>query len=242
LTQVVKLQTDRLFEAMCLGRRWPAADWRECLADHPLMRHIIATLVWQAEDPTGQRLLFRPTPEGDLLDAADDVPALPAGVRISLAHRVQLTPAEAEQWRDHLADYQVKPVFDQFTADRPAFPPDTELITDHQGWLSDSFAIRTRATKRGYSRSATEDGGWFNEYRKEMPGLGIEVVIGFTGSYLPEEQIAAAVTDLFFRSKSGQELPLAQVPPVLAAESYADYIHVAEAGAFDPEWQAKSEF
>jgi len=66
-------------------------------------------------------------------------------------------------------------------------------------------------------------------------------VIEFTGSILPEENIPAAVKRLWFES-DGRQLKLGDVPPILLAESYADYVHIAEAGGFDPQWDQKSGF
>ena len=99
--------------------------------------------------------------------------------------------------------------------------------------------IRGRATKRGFTRGATEDDYWFGEYHKVLLGSGLRVVIEFTGSELPEQNIPATVKCLWFE-REGRRLKLSDVPPILLAESYADYIHIAEAGTFDPQWEDKS--
>ncbi|MDR1710606.1 MAG: DUF4132 domain-containing protein, partial [Propionibacteriaceae bacterium] len=165
----------------------------------------------------------------------------PDEATVWLAHEATITPEQSTTWQTHLNDYNIDPLFNQFGVAAVQFAPEAKQFDDHQGWLSDSFAIRGRATKRGYSRGSAEDGGWFGEYTKELPGVGIEIVIEFTGSFVPEEQIAAAVTYLKYR-KRNKELPLAEVPPILLAESHADYVFIAEAGLFDPEWKKKSEF
>jgi hypothetical protein len=259
LTQVVKLQTARLFEAMCLERTWDGATWKEYLATHPVMRPLISTLVWSwggagtaSRDP-GPRLasasrsqddegvLFRPTPEGEFINIDDEPVEIPDNAQVSLAHQVLVTAEEAAAWTAHLADYQVRPVFSQFGALVPGFQPLELAVDDHLGWLSDSFAIRGRAAKRGYERGTPQDGAWFSEYFKSLPGSGLRVQINFTGSFVPEEQIAAAVTTLTFH-KGALDLPLGEVPPVLLAESYADYVFIAEAGSYDPDWKNKSEY
>jgi len=240
LTQVVAQQTARLFEAMCLERQWDATSWREFLLGHPLMSHLVSTLVWQSSTDDGYQL-FRPTVEGDLLDANDETVTLPPDANIRLSHVATVTLGEAQQWRTHLADYQIDPLFSQFDSVMPSFKPDAATVNDHMGWLSDSFAIRGRATKRGYTRGAAEDGAWFGEYVKDLPGAGLQVVIEFTGSYVPEELLAAAVKELGFR-RDGRLLPLVDVPKILLAESYADYVYIAEAGAFNEQWKTLSEF
>ena len=242
LGQIVTLQTSRLFEAMCLGRTWDLPSWKEFLLDHPVMTHLISTLVWRtAEAEWGSSLLFRPTPDKELLNIDDEEITLPDDARIGLAHRAGVTVDQAEAWRRHIKDYEIDQLFSQFESEPPPFLEGASVIDDHLGWLSDTFAIRTRATKRGYSRSPAEDGAWYATYYKDLPGAGFRVYIEFTGNTLPEEQIPAAVERLTFE-KNDEEIMLAEVPPILLAESYADYVFIAEAGSFDPEWESKSGF
>ena len=241
LGQVVSIQTSRLFEAMCMGRTWDQASWVQNFVDHPLMRHLVSTLVWKVwDDPTGADYrLFRPTPEGELLNADDEDVELPEQARVGLAHRVTLDPTETDQWKTHLRDYEVNGLFDQFEATAPVVTRGDVSIDDHRGWLSDTFTIRGRATKRGYIHGPAEDGGWFSRYEKNLEGSKLRVVIDFTGSMLPEEQIPASVTTLSFE-KDGRTIPLDDVPEVLVAESYLDYVYIAEAGVYDPKWASKS--
>ncbi|MDR2565418.1 MAG: DUF4132 domain-containing protein [Bifidobacteriaceae bacterium] len=245
LKQVVDLQTARLYEAMCAQRAWDAAVWLECLAGHPVMRHLVATLVWVHREGNGPARLFRPTQEGEFLNAEDDaVPVAPNGT-VRLAHRALVSPEEADQWRAHLADYGVRPLFDQFGAPDPQLQGDLgelEKVDTRKGWLSDTFAIRGRANKRGYARADAEDGGWFTSYRKEFPAAGLTACVDFTGSGLPEELIPAAVTVLRFEDAYGDPVKLAQIPPVLLAETHADYTHIAEAGQYDKDWEKKSAY
>jgi HEAT repeat protein len=243
ITQVVNLQTSRLFEAMCIGRTWDVAGWREFLLGHPVMKHLVSTLVWRIKSGgDGQSYrLFRPAIEGELLNADDETVDLGemADAKVGLAHLATIVPREAEQWLNNLRDYNVKPLFSQFEAAAPQTTADATGIEDHLGWLSDSFAIRGRANKRGYARGQAEDGGWFSEYFKTLPQAGIKVVIEFTGSVVPEEQIPASIKELYFE-REGRRLRLGDVPPILLAESYADYVNIAEAGVFDPQWESKS--
>jgi len=205
--------------------------------EHPVMSHLVSTLVWQAHDGQSHKL-FRPS-DGELVDIDDDAYTLADEASVSLAHVATVTPDEANLWRAHLSDYQVDPLFNQFDSATPPVSGESTEIDDHKGWLSDTFAIRGRATKRGFQRGAAEDGGCFFEYYKSLPGAGLRVIIEFTGSYMPEEQMAAAITDLAFE-KDGRRLLLRDVPKILLAESYADYVFVAEAGISDKDWKSKS--
>ncbi|MFJ4105902.1 DUF4132 domain-containing protein [Oerskovia enterophila] len=244
LKAVVALQTQRLYEAMCTGREWPAADWQEFVLGHPIMSRLAAGLVW-LENPGPDQRAFRPGDGGVLIDVDDEDVTLADGATVSVAHGVLLGEDQAGRWREHLADYEIKPLFDQLAVAVPVTDQKATSIADRKGWLTDSFTVRGRATKLGYSRSQAEDGGWFSGYEKAYPSVGITAIIEFTGAFLPEENIPAALTQLVFRRTTrayGQsaEARLADLPPVLVAESYRDYLTVAAAGSFDAEWEKKS--
>ena len=51
---VLTLQSERLYEAMCVSRTWPAAEWRELLAGHPLVGRLVTRLIWTAAPPGGE--------------------------------------------------------------------------------------------------------------------------------------------------------------------------------------------
>lgn len=242
LAQVLSLQTGRLYEAMCAGRRWPLADWRQYLAGHPIVGRLVQRLVWTAE-ADGQRWQFRPSEDGALLDADDEELTLPEQAEISLTHAAVLSPAEVKRWLQHLKDYKVKPLFAQL--DRPLPPTaaaDAELIDDRVGYCADTFGFRGAFTKLGYQRAQAEDGGCFYAYHKPFGSLGLKAVIEFTGSALPETNVAAALRELSFErlGRGGRRIKLAEVPPVLLAEAVADYHKVASIGAFDPQWEQRS--
>lgn len=255
LRAVIAVQTQRFMEAMCSGRTWATDEWRELVLGHPLMSRLAARLVWVATLPDGastgpatvgsSTVAFRPGDGGALIGVDDGDVALPEGARVSVAHAVVLQDAQA--WRGHLADYETKPLFDQGlgpdAVGLPELAAGATEIADHKGWLSDSFAIRGRATKRGFARTDSRDNGWFDAYVKRYPSLGITVEIGFTGATLPEENIPAAVTQLTFR-RAGRpgSVPVADLPAVLVAVSYQDYVTVAQSGSFDADWVKKSAF
>jgi len=60
-------------------------------------------------------------------------------------------------------------------------------IDDRKGYMIESFKLRGLATRFGYTRGSSEEGGWFYEYLKNFPGLGIQTHITFSGNRLPEE-------------------------------------------------------
>ncbi|KAB8044364.1 DUF4132 domain-containing protein [Janthinobacterium aquaticum] len=244
--QVLVLQTARLYEAMCLGRRWSVADWRDDLLRHPVASRLLQQLVWQELGPDGaERQLFRPVEDGSLLDADDQEIALAADSEVRLAHAILLTAAQVAAWKRHLGDYRQKLLFEQL---QHALPPAAlragAHIDDRQGWLSDSFTLRTAFGKRGYAREAAGDGGVFEAYCKDFPGGALCVRMRFSGSQLPEERRPVALMTLAFQSlPDGHPVALSTVPPVLLAEAYADYHAVAKVcGGHDEDWESTVAF
>ncbi len=245
--QVVEMQSARLYEAMCAGRRWPVADWEEYLRRHPVVGRLVQRLVWMRFDAEGQVLgLLRPTEDGSLIDAADDEVEPGPDEGIGLAHASLLDEAQVNAWQAHFKDYKVTPLFAQLARRSP--PPQdagADAIADRLGWIGDTFTLRGAFGKQGYARGSAEDGGVFFEYIKDFASLGIQVRIAFSGSALPEENMPAALKELGFvrlgaGGYGGGNLPLAKVPPVLLAEAYGDYHAVAAAcQGFDPEWERK---
>jgi hypothetical protein len=241
LAQVIELQATRLFEAMCVERQWPVADWRLAFHQHPVMRRLIERLVWQGLDAEGAPLgLFRPTQEGDFTDAADNDVAIDDFAAVRLAHGALVDAETCKTWTAHLKDYEVKPFLAQFDNLRAPLTPElaeAEAITDRQGWAADSRTFRGAAEKRGYQRVMRDSGGC-HEYVKEFPSHGITATIWHSGSYAVDENVPQALTELKF-TKAGHRgvYRLKDVPPVLLAECWADYHAVAARGAFDPEWE-----
>lgn len=252
LKQVIDGQTSRLFEAMCAGRIWPVGEWREYLHAHPIAGRLIQRLVWLQVDEQGAVLAsFRPTEDGSLINTEDDEVELPDNALLRLAHASLVPAGVAKAWAAHFKDYKLTPLFPQMTRETPvvAFKDDkgldVKLIKDHEGWVSDTFTLRGAFTKLGYQRAQAEDGGFFYEYTKDFSSVGIRVVMEFSGNTLPEENVSAALKSLHFDDKrqrgwGDKSLPLAQVPPVLLAEAYADYLAVAkQCSGFDAEWEKK---
>ncbi|TCM61808.1 HEAT repeat protein [Acinetobacter calcoaceticus] len=247
LKQVIDLQSLRLYEAMCGQRQWPVAEWQAYIYAHPIMRRLIQGLVWLETSADGQQQHFRPSDDGSLLNLDDDEIELSADSKIQVSHAVFVSEDEAAQWIAHFKDYKVKFLFAQMSNRLPDLTDaKATVIEDRKGWLTDTYTLRGVITKLGYQRAAIEDGGSFDRYTKSFGQLGLHVQISFSGSYVPEENIPAVLYDLSFdrqgRNSWNQDLlSLHEVPPILLAECYADYLKIAAAcSGFDPEWQKKT--
>jgi Domain of unknown function (DUF4132)/HEAT repeats len=245
LKQVHEFQAKRLYEALCIGRRWQLAEWRRFLLEHPIVGRLVQRLVWLGLDAQGEIVAsFRPLEDLSLTDSADNAvdPAAFAGVR--LAHRSLFTGEQSEAWKQHLADYKIEPLFNLL--DRPVLASVVGTsIEDRNGHIIEAFKLRSAAQKLGYERAQAEDGGWFTQYIKPFAGIGINAVVEFTGSPLPEENRAVALLETKFvrvrkgqRSGYGSQVALNEVPPVLLSEVWNDLHQIANAGSgFAADWR-----
>lgn len=248
--QVLAAQTERLQEAMCLQRGWTRGEWESFVAGHPIVGRLAARLVWRGLDGDGRELaVFRPLGDGSHTDAVDGEVDLAPIAEVRLAHSSGLESEAVAAWRAHLADYAVAPPFDQFGRDLPKLAEGqgrARTIQDREGWMIESFKLRGAAAKLGYQRGQAQDGGWFLTYEKSYREAGLVAEIEFTGSPLPEENRQTALQTLSFRKLRGtggvgEQVVLADVPPVLLAECWRDLHDVADKGTgFDSDWRNKA--
>lgn len=244
---IVTLQADRLYEALCTQRTWRFEDWERYLNRHPVVRRLLQGLVW-GELRDGQvGSTFRPLDDGTLTDVNDAAVNVAPEAKIVLAHDTNLDAAGVAAWKKHLADYEVAAPFPQLGKGAYTLPKELEdatELTDFRGHVLQSFTLRGRATKLGYVRGAAEDGGWFYEYRKRFPSLGgLEALIRFSGSEMPEKNQDVALMALVFTRPDENgvgtyPVALSAVPAVLLSECYNDMrLIAAEGRGFDPEWE-----
>ncbi|MCA8992057.1 MAG: DUF4132 domain-containing protein [Planctomycetaceae bacterium] len=255
IKEVVKNQAERLYEAACVQRSWPYSEWRRYLATHPIAGALCCRVVWaaQSSEGTGPLRLFRPLEDGTLTDVNDEELTLSEDDQITVAHSSLLDAETDAAWKQHLDDYEVPQLFKQFGREPYRLPEslrnETE-IADFRGHMLTTFRLRNRATKLGWVRGDAEDGGGFAIYHKPFRREQIDAVVEFTGSYLPESDIPAAIRGIYFipiqpnndsaYSWNPNKLKLSKVPPVLVSECYNDVREMAADGTgFDPDWQKK---
>jgi hypothetical protein len=172
---------------------------------------------------------------------------------VRLAHDSNVAPGIAKSWLDHLRDYEVEPLLQQFgrgVHELSESEKEATEIAEFEGHLLPSFALRSQATKLGYTRGAGEDGGVFFTYHKLFPTLELETILEFSGNTLPEENRTVALKCLYFAPKPkegapayftlGERLPLGSVPKVLLSEAWNDMRSLSEQGTgHDPNWEKK---
>ncbi len=240
-------QQSRLYDAMVSGRVWGRQAWQDDLTHHPIMRRLIERVIWRGLSDNGEFITgLRLTPEGEFLDASGDDVDIGTISKIDIAHTANLPEAASRAWLDHLRDFEVKPLFAQVS--RPvrtltnAEGKDTRL-TDRMGWMMTTFKLRAAAKKAGYDRGPIGDGGGFDTYRKEFRGAKIWADLYFTGSYVSEDDIPAAIKYMQFAPMddggASRALTLEKVPALLLSEVWNDLHEIAKSGAFDRDWESK---
>lgn len=246
---IATLQQRRLYEALCTERSWSADDWDRYLLRHPVLGLAVRRLVWVATVDDQEPVVFRPLDDGSLTGVDDEPVELPEGARVRLAHDSVLDPAAVARWVEHLADYEVTPLFPQLGRGVHALPADAagrRELDDFTGHVLEAFALRGRALRLGWTRGETVDGGWFLTYDKRFPTLGVVARIEFTGNSLPEENRTVALRTLSFH-RSGPDgqgevgLTVGEVPAVLVSECWHDLrVIAAEGTGFDPDWEKRT--
>ncbi|WUI02493.1 DUF4132 domain-containing protein [Spirillospora sp. NBC_00431] len=104
-------QLRRLETRMVTRRRWPVREFRELLAGHPLVRHIVRRLVWLADDG-GTVTAFRVAEDGTFADVADDAVTFPEPALVGIAHPIDLD-GSLPAWSELFADYEIMQPFPQ---------------------------------------------------------------------------------------------------------------------------------
>ncbi len=232
IKEAFKSLSQRLYDAMCSGRKWSFSSWETCLLRHPLARRSCQALVWQSGQHT-----FRPSEDGTLIDAYHAQLQPQPDWTLSLAHPLTMSRELVEAWSTHLADYKLLQPFPQLA--RPVCPKPPQPGDEWLGHMLTSFQLRNRAKTLGYDRGPSEDGGVFFEYRKTLGTSGWVIRILFSGSELPETLHPVALQGLAFDFQQ-RSAELAEVPDVLWSEACNDLRELAQQGSgFDADWQKK---
>lgn len=252
---VVKLLAEQLYEAVCNQRTWGVVEWKTFLASHPIAGALCRRVVWRTfpKDQPELAICFRPLEDGTFTDVDDNGIELVDSNVISVAHSSLISAEQREGWINHLKDYEVPKLFDQFgrgAFDFSLIDKEKTDIDTYQGHMLTTFLLRNKATKLGWQRGPAEDGGSFSHYFKVFWSSRVSAILEFTGSYLPEPDLPAGLRTLYFVTVKENEaeaayrmpakLKLKNVPAILVSECYNDVRDIAAEGSgFDPDWEKK---
>lgn len=246
LKQVMEQQSNRLFEAMLTERHWPASDWLKYLHQHPLMNRLLQRSLWQVHN-NNEWASFRPSEDGEFIDLDDEEIQLNTESTIRLVSGNQLDDETRTQWKQHLKDYRVKPLFDQLKYLELDLTDEQLSFSQYKGYVTDAFTVRGTLTKLGYQRGEAQDAGWFGEYEKAFDSLGLTACITFSGNCLPEENVTAAIFEAHIEYQNShkpfphgeRKARLKDLPENLVNALALDYQVLSQKASFDPQWEKK---
>jgi predicted DNA-binding WGR domain protein len=236
-------QITRLERAMVSGRRWSPADFATYFSGHPLLWHVVRRLVWGVYSTGGTAdgaLVgsFRLAEDRTLADADDETYTPPEGTVVGVAHPIHLGDALAG-WAEVFADYEILQPFPQLG--RPVLT----LTDDERTALTLARFDKTTVsvgkvlglTKRGWERTAPQDGGVEAGVVKPLPGgwfgvLELEegIVAGEPTMLGENQQIRRVFLSTHHDGWWGPETtPFGTLDPVSASELLADLTELVNA-------------
>jgi Domain of unknown function (DUF4132) len=242
----VRSQTVRLYEAMCLQRRWTFGDWQQYLQLNPIVRHVIEQLVWAEIDSEGNVVrTFRSTETAQLVDAENRELLVDATGLVVVAHESLLEANDASAWMASFDRHGVTPLFAQFGRGLFVLADDQgslESITEYEGYVVSYRSLRERAVKLGYTRGLRGDHGETTQVERYFRGLDLVAVISFTRVMDDSNEDTALLALSFARTRGshrvGLRIPLRDVPSLLLSECHSDLRSLADRGSgFNPEWR-----
>lgn len=237
LKTLIAAQRERLFASMCSERAMTLADFRDVYLAHPVMRVLLARVLLLAHDAEGRAIAAcRVSEDGTFVTADHDTLRLPEDATITIAHGSKMSDAEETRFADHLAEYELAPLFPQLgrarhvlDASQPGLlrivPPDQEPIS--------SFVVRGRMKRLGWERGPSGDGGWVDRYTRPFTSLRLEAVLVHTAVPQPETDTPITVEGIEVHRLPPPDAPLhaprsvlltSAVPSVLRHELWNDLL------------------
>ncbi|HEU5199892.1 MAG TPA: DUF4132 domain-containing protein [Ktedonobacterales bacterium] len=259
--QVMKMQAQRLENALISQRAWSVARWQALFLKHPVLRSFAITLVWGVTnaESLGYQLLFRPLEDSSLTDTEDNAIELPTEGQIRIVHPLDLDEAMHSAWLQHLSDYEVTSPFPQ--VNRPvvrvnADERDALWWETYKGYVMNGGALKGRFLKSGWERGSVQDAGVYYTIWKAFPDAGIQAVLETAGLAVASEQgfntaikrLAFARIDTIKRGsyiyddlqeRDVRIIKLGEVPPIIFSEIAADVQTFAAAGEYTEDWERK---
>ena len=195
LREVLKIQAERLEDAMITGRRWTPEDFHMLLVKHPLMVNLVRQLVLAAYGDTGKvTQTFRVTEDQTLADQNDEETAPPSSGHIGVVHPAHLDEALKSAWGQVLSDYAIIPPFAQLGRDicrpNPEDLQSTEIIR-YRGPKVPGIVMYGVLERSHWLRDTPADGGGFMQHSKHFPAANVTAFIQYTGlsiGYYEEKQ------------------------------------------------------
>jgi hypothetical protein len=225
-------QVRRLEHAMTGQRRWTGAAFRQFLAGHPLLRHLVRRLVWARFDATGQPGAgLRVAEDGSLAGVTDETVTLGDEEIVGIAHPLHLGD-DLAAWAEVFADYEILQPFPQLS--REVAPLTTERAAAFIGRKAATTTL-LGLERRGWRRGRPQDAGVQGWFERDVPGglhlvLAIDPGIAVGAIEVLGDQTVEAI---FVAPSSGhhwfrpdQDDRIRELDPITAAEALRELTEV----------------
>jgi hypothetical protein len=169
-------QIQRLELAMCSGRRFDAAVFRQFFVQHPLMRHLARRLLWGVPQADGSVQGFRIAEDLSFADHEDMQFTLAEDAHVCLPHVLLLGEAQQATFGQVFADYEILQPFVQLGREVLTMSEDEQTQHESSRFQGKRVAIGSvyGLQHRGWRHGSPQDGGWIGWFEKSLPG-GLEV-------------------------------------------------------------------
>lgn len=144
-----KSQLRRFERAMCTTRAWTRAVFEERLLAHPVLRSLVAGLVWRATSAETS-ITFRVAEDRSLAGPDDEAVALPSDATITLPHPLLLTDPERARWGAIFGDYELLQPFPQLSretftlSERERAASTLDRLVGRKGEIGNLYALEQR--------------------------------------------------------------------------------------------------
>ncbi len=185
LRDTVKIQGERLEQAMVKGRSWSPADFDALLVRHPLMSHLVRSLVWGAWKGAKLEKTFRIAEDGTAADVKDTAFAIPKSATIRIVHPLDLDAATRTAWGTVMSDYEIIAPFPQLGRPVHALEPN-ETKGDDLGprfakkeWGVAAFIGKLR--RSGWVHGEPQDAGYVGYHHKPFFSANVTAIVEHNG-------------------------------------------------------------
>jgi hypothetical protein len=221
---------------MVTRRRWSLTEFRELLAAHPLVRHLVRRLVWIAvEMDQYKSTTFRVAEDGTFASVDDGALRVPETVVVGVAHPVNMQRGgQVAAWSELFADYEILQPFPQLGRAVHALT-DEERAAGNLARFEGATVPVGRVlglVKRGWERGEPQDAGvecWISRPLPDGrhlvidldPGIAVGVPDTLGDQTLRHVALCARPEQLWY-GEPPKSLRLGELDPVTASEVIAD--------------------
>jgi hypothetical protein len=180
-------QLRRLERSMIAERRWSVSDFDAFFVRHPLLGHIVKTLVWGVYEKGKLASTFRVAEDRTLATIEDKPLSLRDGQTVGIVHPLRLDEKTLARWGKVFSEYEVLQPFAQLGRGRYGHGDVAEVLRTVPGRTLPTGKV-LGLTNLGWKRGAPEDSGYVGWMTRDssIGVLHLELEQGFIAGAVNE--------------------------------------------------------